>query len=335
MDFSFQQARKQVADGVSPTQARQLDKIRKVNAVSNTFKLIAKEWLQMKDWAEITKTRRLDMLERVVFPAIGKLPIREVTPHHILRILQETAKRGAPTVAAEARRTVSSVFELAVATLRADSDPVRPVRKALPANKTQHKQALNPQQIGKLLNCFDNSRGSYQVNYCMWLMWWTLTRPAEATEAEWTEFDLDNALWTIPAARMKARREHVIPLPSQAIKMLRTLQGLTGHRQHLFPGRDNPLGPMTSHSLRQLRKSLGWSGTYSPHATRTTGSTRLNEMGYRPDAIEAQLAHADTNNVRRTYNHATYLDERKVMMQDWANKLEEWVGSARSTIDVS
>ncbi len=87
------------------------------------------------------------------------------------------------------------------------------IRKALPANKTQHKQALNPQQIGKLLSCFDNSRGSYQVNYCMWLMWWTLARPAEATEAEWTEFDLNNALWTIPAARMKARREHVIPLP--------------------------------------------------------------------------------------------------------------------------
>ena len=257
--------------------------------------------------------------------SVEMLPVREITTHHILKILQETAKRGAPTVAAEARRTISSVFELAVATLRADSDPVWPVRKALPANKTQHKQALNPQQIGKLLSCFDNSRGSYQVNYCMWLMWWTLARPAEATEAEWTEFNLDNALWTIPAARMKARREHVIPLPFQAVKMLRTLQGLTGHRQHLFPGRDNPLGPMTSHSLRQLLKSLGWSGTYSPHATRTTGSTRLNELGYRPDAIEAQLAHADTNNVRRTYNHATYLDERKVMMQEWADMLDKWV----------
>ncbi len=168
----------------------------------------------MKDWAEITKTRRLDMLERVVFPAIGKLPVREITPHHILKILQETAKRGAPTGATEARRTFSSVFELAVATLRADSDPVWPVHKAIPANNTQHKQALNPQQIGKLLSCFDNSRGSYQVNYCMWLMWWTLARPAEVTEAEWAEFDLDNALWTIPATRMKARREHVIPLPS-------------------------------------------------------------------------------------------------------------------------
>ena len=108
----------------------------------------------MKDWADITQTWRLDMLERVVFPAIGKLPIREITPHHNLKIFQETAKRGAPTVATDARRTISSVFELAVATLRADSDPVWPDRKALPAKKTQHKQAPNPQQIRKLLSCF-------------------------------------------------------------------------------------------------------------------------------------------------------------------------------------
>ena len=150
-------------------------------------------------------------------------------------------------------------------------------------------------------------------------------RPAEATKAERAEFDLDNGRWTIPAARMKARREHVIPLPSQAVNMLRTLQKLTGHQYHVFPGRDNPRGPMTSHSLRQLLKSLGWSGTYSPHATRATGSIGLNEMSYRPDAIEAQLAHADTNNVRRTYNHATYLDERKLMMQEWADMLDKWV----------
>lgn len=114
-----------------------------------------------------------------------------------------------------------------------------------------------------------------------------------------------------------------------------TLQGLTGHRQHLFPGRDNPPGPMTSHSLRQLLKSLGWSGTYSSPTTRTTDSTRLNEMGYRPDAIEAQLAHADSNNVRRTYNHTAYLDERKAMMQNWADKLDGWVSSTDSIADVS
>lgn len=161
-----------------------------------------------------------------------------------------------------------------------------------------------------------------------------MARPAEASEAEWTEFDLDGALWIISATRMEARREYFIPLPCQAVNMLRTLQGLTGHRPHLFPVRDNPLGPMTSHSLRQRLKSLGWSGTYSPHATRTTGSTRLNEMGYRPDAIEIQLAHADTNNIRRTYNHATYPDERKVMMQKWADKLDEWVSSTDNSVDV-
>lgn len=319
------QARKLVSEGINPAQARQLDKIRKTNEAANTFEVIAREWLQMKDWAEITKVRRLDMLDRVVFPAIGKLPVKEITPHHILSILQNTAKRGAPTVAAEARRTISAIFELAVATLRADSDPVWPVRKALPANKTQHKPALTPEQIGKLLGNFDNTRCTYQVNYCMWLMWWTLTRPAEVVEAEWTEFDLEKALWIIPAERMKARRDHTIPLPRQAVEMLSALKGITGTRKHIFPGRDNRHGPMTTHSLRQALKTLGWSGTYSPHATRTTGSTRLNEMGYRADAIEAQLAHADKNNVRRTYNHATYLDERRVMMQDWADKLDGWV----------
>lgn len=319
-----QQARKIVREGGNPVQERQLQKIRKANDALNTFESIAKEWLQMKDWAEATKARRLNMLERVVFPSIGKLPVREITPFHILNILQTTHKRGAPTVAAEAKRTMSGIFELAVATLRADVDPVWPVRKALPANKTQHKPALHPEQIGKLLKNFDNTHHTFLVNYCMWLMWWTLARPNEVAEAEWTEFDLEKARWDIPAIRMKGRRDHCVPLPDQAITMLVTLKGLTGNRTHLFPGRDNRHGPMSQASLRQALKALGWNKTFSPHATRTTGSTRLNEMGYRPDIIEAQLAHADPNNVRRAYNHATYMDERRVMMQDWANKLDEW-----------
>lgn len=319
-----QQVRKSVKDGVNPVQAKQFEKLRKANEALNTFEVIAKEWLQMKDWAEATKTRRLDMLERVVFPSIGKLPVREITPYHILSILQANVKRGAPSVAAEAKRTMSAIFELAVATLRADNDPVWPVRKALPPNKTQHKPALTQEQIGKLLRCFDNTNHTFQINYCMWLMWWTLGRPAEVAEAKWCEFDLENALWIIPAARMKARREHTVPLPAQAISMLNILKGLTGNRLHLFPGRDNRQAPMSVHALRQALKSLGWSGIYSPHATRSSGSTRLNEMGYRADIIEAQLAHADPNNVRRTYNHATYLDERREMMQDWANRLDKW-----------
>jgi integrase len=319
-------ARKLVKQGISPAQQRQIDRIRQVSEAKNTFELVAKEWLQTKDWQAITKQRRLDMMNRVVFPKIGAMPVRDVTPVHVLNILQDTVKRGAPTVAAEARRTMSAVFEFAVATLRAETDPVWPVRKAIPANKTQHKTALTVEQISRLLRNFDNHRCTFQINYCMQLMWWTLVRPSEAAEAEWSEFDLNAATWRIPAIRMKAGKDHVVPLPTQAIMMLDKLRGLTGSRIHVFPGRDDRSGPMSIAALRQALKVLGWSGTYSPHATRTTGSTRLNEMGYRSDAIEAQLAHADQNNVRRTYNHATYFDERKVMMQQWADRLDEWKG---------
>ena len=322
------EARKLVKQGINPVQNRQLERLKREHDSANTFESVAKEWLALRDWEDITKNRRLDMLERVVFGEIGQMPIRAITPAHVLGILQHTAKRGAPTVAAEARRTMSAVFEYAVATLRADSDPVWPVRKALPANKTQHKTALTTTQIGKLLNDFDNHRCTFQINYCMQLMWWTLARPSEVAEAEWTEIDLDCAQWRIPAERMKARKEHVVPLPTQAVEMLRGLKAITGQRKHLFPGRDNRNTPMSIASLRQALKVLGWAGTYSPHATRTTGSTRLNEMGYRPDAIEAQLAHSDQNNVRRAYNHATYFEERQVMMQDWADHLMQWRAAA-------
>ncbi len=317
-------ARKLVKQGINPAHQRQLERIRQANEAQNTFEVVAKEWLQTKDWEEVTKHRRLGMLRRVVFPSIGCMPVRDVMPIHVLEILQKTAKRGAPSVAAEARRTMSAVFEFAVATLRAESDPVWPVRKALPANKTQHKSALSKQQVGKLLSDFDNHRCSYQVNYCVQLMWWTLARPTEVAEAEWAEFDLTAKTWRIPAVRMKARSEHLVPLPRQAVEMLNALQVITGKRKHLFPGRDDRNGPMSAASLRQALKVLGWSGTYSPHATRSTGSTRLNELGYRPDAIEAQLAHAERNSVRRTYNQATYFEERRVMMQDWADHLEKW-----------
>jgi integrase len=160
-------------------------------------------------------------------------------------------------------------------------------------------------------------------------MWFTLCRPREVIEAQWSEFDLDGALWRIPAARMKKRKEHVVPLPRQAVELLRTLHGVTGQRVHVFPNRDNRNGPMTDNALRQALKNMGWAGRYSPHATRTTGSTRLNEMGYPADWIERQLAHIEPNAVRRTYNHADYFADRRTMMQAWADLLDAWREGAK------
>lgn len=317
-------ARALVKQGINPAHHRQLGRIKREQENATTFEAVAKEWLALRDWEEVTKARRLDMLQRVAFPKIGKLPVRQVTPAHVLDVLNTALKKNGPSVAAEAKRTMSAVFELAVSTLRAESDPVYPVRKALPANKTQHKRPLTTEEVGQLLRQLDGYVRNFQTVSVFRLMWLTLCRPNEAIGAQWKEVDLDGAIWRIPPERMKKRKEHVVPLPRQAVAVLRAMHGITGELAHVFPHRDDRAKPMTDASLRQALNQLGWAGKYSPHATRTTGSTRLNEMGFSPDWIERQLAHAEPNAVRRTYNHADYLADRTRMMQHWADMLDAW-----------
>ncbi len=322
-------ARGLVKQGINPAHHRQFDRIKREGENATTFEAVAREWLALRDWEEVTKTRRLDMLQRVVFPKIGMLPVKQVTPAHILDVLNTVLKKNGLSVAAEAKRTMSAVFELAVSTLRADSDPVYPVRKALPANKTQHKRPLSTEEVGLLLRQLDGYDRNFQTVSAFRLMWLTLCRPNEAIGAQWKEIDLEGAIWRIPPERMKKRKEHVVPLPRQAIAVLRAMQGLTGGHAHVFPHRDDRTKPMADASLRQALKQLGWSGKYSPHATRTTGSTRLNEMGFSADWIERQLAHSEPNAVRRTYNHADYLADRTKMMQHWADMLDAWKTGAK------
>jgi integrase len=317
-------ARGLVKQGINPAHNRQLERIKRQQENANTFEAVAREWLALRDWEEVTKTRRLNMLTRVVFPKIGSLPVKNVTPAHILDVMNTAVKKNGLTVAAEAKRSMSGIFELAVSTLRADADPVYPVRKALPANKTQHKRPLNPDEIGQLLRDVEGHGGRHETITAFRLMWLTLCRPREAVEARWSEFDLAGATWRIPAERMKKRKEHVVPLPTQAVEMLGALYGITGRHIHLFPHRDDRRKPMVAASFRQMLRVVGWGGKYSPHATRATGSTRLNELGFPSDWIERQLAHVEPNTVRRTYNHAEHLTDRAKMMQQWADMLDIW-----------
>ncbi|MGH8436728.1 MAG: tyrosine-type recombinase/integrase [Pseudomonas sp.] len=326
-------ARSLVVQGINPVHHRQQERVKRDHDRATTFEAVAKEWLALKDWEDITKSRRLKMLERVVFPKIGDMPVKAITPAHILEVLKAAAQDNGLSVAAEAKRTMSSVFELAIATLRANSDPVHPVRKALPSNKTQHKRPLSIDEIGQLLRDVESHGGRHETLSAFRLMWLTLCRPNEAVEAQWSEFDLDRALWRIPAERMKKRKEHMVPLPKQAVETLQALRGITGKYTHVFPHRDMRTRPMVSASFRQMLNVLGWGGKYSPHATRTTGSTRLNEMGFSADWIEKQLAHSEQNAVRRTYNHAEYLSDRASMMQQWADMLDAWKTLATQTPD--
>lgn len=317
-------ARSLVVQGINPAHHRQQERVKRDHEKATTFEAVAKEWLALKDWEETTKSKRLGMLKRVIFPKIGNMPVKAITPAHILDALRSAAKDNGLSVANEAKRTMSSIFELAIATLRASTDPVHPVRKALPKNKTQHKRALSTEEVGQLLRDVDSHGGRHETLCAFRLMWMTLCRPNEAVEAQWSEFDLEKALWRIPAERMKKRKEHINPLPTQAVEMLLALQGVTGKYAHLFPHRDVRTRPMVSASFRQMLNVLGWGGKYSPHATRTTGSTRLNEMGFSADWIEMQLAHTEQNTVRVTYNHAKYLTDRAQMMQQWADLLDQW-----------
>lgn len=322
---AVESARKLVKQGLHPAQQKRLERLKSIHERANTFETVAKEWIALKDWEEITKKRRLDMLTRVVFPTIGVLPVREITPQIILGILKKAAKNNGVSVMSEAKRTLFGIFELAAETFRVDSNPVHQWRESLPKNKTQHKKALSKTDIGQLLRDVDGHGGNYQTQCAFNLMWLTLARPSEVVEAEWVEFDLDAAIWRIPAERMKKRKEHVVPLPTQAVKLLRGMHTITGDKKHLFPHRDDRTKPMVTASFRQMLNVLGWSGKFSPHATRTTGSTRLNEMKtIKGDWIEFQLAHAEPNAARRSYNHNDYLEQRAEMMQLWADLLDQW-----------
>ncbi len=327
-------ARALVKQGINPAHNRQLDRIKRENEFANTFEAVARKWITLRDWEEITKKRRLDMLERVVFPHIGKLPVRQITSLHILDILKKANEGNGPSVKDEAKRTMLAIFDFAIANLMMDTNPAYPVRRSLPANKTQHKRPLATEEIGELLRDLAGYERNFQVVSAFKLMWLTLCRPNEIVGARWGEIDFEKKVWRIPAERMKKRKEHIVPLPRQAIEVLEGMKKFTGHRQHVFPHRDKRDEAMTDNAFRQALKNIGWSGRYSPHATRTTGSTLLNEKGFHADWIERQLAHAEQNGVRGTYNHANHLDDRKKMMQQWADMLDLWMADKDSKVIV-
>jgi len=314
-----EEARELVKQGINPARNRQQEKIKRVQEDANTFEAVALKWLALKDWEEVTKSRRLDMLKRVVFPSIGALPVKQVKSKMLLDVLKVAADKNGVSVMSEAKRTIYGIFSLALEDEMVDGNPVREWELSLPKNKTQHKRALADEEIGQLLRDLAGYQRNFQTVAAFRLMWLTLCRPSEAIEAQWSEFDLDAAIWRLPAERMKKRKEHVTPLPTQAVEVLRAMHGITGQHTHVFPNRDDRTKPMTDAAMRQALKNMGWSGKYSPHATRTTGSTKLNEMGYSSDWIEKQLAHLEINAVRRTYNHADYMTDRTKMMQHWAD----------------
>jgi len=343
--FTLQEARSErercrrlVKQGIHPAHERKLERIRQANDASTTFAAVLAEWVANRHWAASTLANRLSQIEMHLLPTLGALPVRQITPAHVLDVLRRAEKQsidtrtrvrgsdsrtvGGGTVVRRLRQTISGVFDHAIATLRADTNPAGPIRSAFKEHRETHKTPLVEAQIGQLLRALDDYGGHFQTGVALRLLWLTLARPSEMAGARWAEFDLEAATWTIPPVRMKMSEEHVIPLPVQAIELLTRMNALSGHAEHVFQHRDDRSRPMTYAALHTGIARLALPFKHTPHGARTTASTLLNTMGYRGEVIEHQLAHQERNASRRAYNRATYLAERRVMMQAWADLLD-------------
>lgn len=318
-----ERCRRLVKQGIHPSHNRQATRSANIAEGANTFEAIAKEWIEKNKvrWSGHYHRQVESFLKSEVYPHVGRLPIRAVTAAKLLDVVRKTEAR-APTVAYLIRQWSSAIFRYAIATLRADGDPTVALKGAIHRPKSEHRKPLSRADIPLFLSKLDEHGGYRATVIAMRLLMLTFVRPVELRGAEWSEFDLDAAMWRIPAERMKMREPHTVPLSSQAIHLLGELQTLTGNQRLLFPNLRRPKTPMSSMTLNRVVERMGFLHKFSPHGFRATASTILNEMGYRPDVIERQLAHAPRDQVRAAYNRAEYLQERRTMMQNWADLLD-------------
>jgi len=326
-------ARALVKQGIHPAHNRQAARLATHAENANTFEAVAREWIAKKkpSWTAYYLRQVERFLAADVFPYVGNLPIRNVTAAHLLEIVHRVEGRGAATVALLVRQWSSAIFRYAVATLRADTDPAAALKGAIHRPKTKHHKPLSRDQVADFVKALDSYGGYRTTVIALRLMLLTFVRTVELRAARWEEIDLERAEWRIPAERMKMREPHLVPLSPQAVELLRELHTFTGGRDFLFPNYRNPKTCMTATTLNRALERMGFNGKdsigFSAHGFRATASTILNELGYRPDVIERQLAHAERNKVRASYNQGEYLEERRAMMRQWADMTDDMTKS--------
>ncbi len=291
-----------------------------------TFQEVALEWMekQADQWVpEHTATVR-QRLETWLFPTIGERPLKEITAPEVLKALRAIEERGLIETAKRTRQIFSLVARYGVAVGACDVDVSYVLVWALKPHKVKPMSALTKtEDIQCLIQAMKEYKGSLVVRTALWFSLYTLARPGEIRHAEWKEIDLENATWSIPAEKMKRRKSHVVPLCRQAVELLKALREKTGRGRYVFPSTHTPNGmsPMSKNTITSALRRMGFtSEEMTAHGFRSLGSTRLNEMGFRWDVIEAALAHTQ-GGVRGIYNRAEYLDERRAMLQEFADCL--------------
>ena len=320
-------ARRQLEAGTDPLAERKHEKLVAVFKAANTFGEIAKEYIdkQVAQGQADTTTQKANWLLEQLEP-IAARPVADLKPIDVLAALKRIEAKGKYETARRCRSFAGRVFRYAVATGRGESDPSSILRGALVVPKVKHHAAiLDPKQMGELLRSIDTDSGHAITRLAMQVSPHVMARPGELRMAEWSEFDLDNAVWKIPAERMKMRRIHEVPLSRQVLAYLDELFALTGPEGYVFPAFHTSRRPLSENTVNQSFRRMGYAvGEVTAHGLRTTASTLLNESGkWSPDAIERSLAHADANSIRGVYNRGRYWDERVAMHQWWSDYLDE------------
>ena len=291
-----------------------------------TFGEVVSEWLEkkMKD-KELSYLRTIHFrLNKYILPELQYIPLDEITSGVILKLCRKIEASGHVETASRVKAIIGQVFRYAIATDRAENDPTFALQRALEARTHKHMAALTkPTDIAMLIKHI-NVYPHAIVRCALKFSALTFCRPGEIRHAEWSEIDFEAHEWRIPAEKMKMKRTHIVPLAEQAIEVLRFIQQLTGRSKWIFPSPRDNSKPISDNTVRIALRSMGYSNEQmTPHGFRGMASTRLNEMGWSPDIIERQLAHAESNQVRAAYNHAEYLSERRKMMQFWADYLDK------------
>jgi len=323
------------SEGRDPIQVRKVEKLRATTPDADTFKVTALEWFEMKlsGWSSHYAIREKRNLEKDLFPHFAARRIGDIQPIELLAAVRQVEERGALDVAHRVLTTAGQVWRYAVATGRAGRDVSADIKGALTPHHGKHFAAItDPVKLGELSRIIRGYQGGPIVRAALQLAPMLFQRPGELRAAAWAEFDLDAALWTIPAARMKRRVDgkkngdpHLVPLPTQAVEILRKLQPLTGHGTLLFPGERSHDRPISDNTLRAALLTLGYGpDVQSVHGFRATARTMLAEIhDVDPLVIEAQLAHAVKDANGRSYSRTTYLKHRATMMQQWADYLDK------------
>lgn len=328
-------ARKLIAQNKDPVTFRRSESAKNLSAASNTFQVVAEDWLalqksQLKDSTiKVTHAR----LTKWIFPHLGNIPVTEIEPPLVLQILRKIETKGRLETARRMRQRISQIYRFAISEGRATRDPAADLRGLLKAVPTKNRAAIvRPSELGGLLRSIEAYAGQPATCAALELAPMLFLRPGELRKAVWPEIDLKTGMWIIPGERMKGTMQskragqvpdHMVPLPHQALDILKTLYQLTGHRPYVFesikPGR-----PLSENTVNTALKSMGYdSETMVGHGFRATASTLLHEMGWPPEIIELQLAHRQRNQVAAAYNRSARLEERKAMLQQWADYLQQ------------